>query len=273
MPEADRNRQGLGATVNDTVARLMVRTLGPLLRARGDGDSGFLDPKNRSHSDAMYGLTTEHWRRVVRTFGVVDFQTVLDVACGSGDLLAPLAESNSKVVGVDLDAEMLDLARARSSSAGNVEIREMSAESLAFDDGSFDAVTCFSALPYLDQERAISEIARVLRPGGRLVLGTVGSGYYVKHIAEGARHEDLDAIRYGLDPILVSAGRAMSRGRLAPTSLRTWSPRTVRRALEAHGLKVDRSVHDVDVINPGWPTSVLALPVYFVVFASKRAQS
>ena len=266
----NRERQSLGATVNAVVPRLLSRTLGPLLRTRGDADSSFVDRLSATHTEAMLTLSDDHWDRLIRALGLTGHQAILDVGCGSGAWLKQLAALNTRVVGVDVEDDALDIARTRSSSADNVEIRKMGAESLDFADGTFDALACLGVLPYVDQPAAIDEMARVLRRNGRLVLGTAGPGYYTKHIAEGIRHDRVDAIRYGLDPILVAWGRALGGKRIAPTSLRSWSPRAVRRLLEGHGFEVERIARDVDAADPSWPKSFLGRPVYFIAFATKR---
>ena len=267
------NGRGVGAIVTSALPRVLSATLGPILRARGEGDPGFLDPSRRSHADAMSALTRDHWDRLVRAYGLTERGVLLDVACGSGDWLPTLAASNSRVVGVDLDTAMLELARERCGGVENVEIHAMPAESLEFADASFDAVTCFSALPYLDQDRALAEMTRVLRPGGRFVVGTVGSGYYAKHVAEGIRHGDSKAVTYGLDAMLVAAGRAVRGRSFAPASLQAWSPRAVRRLLEDHGLSVERVARDTDAIDPRWPRSFAGRPMYSVTFATKGGRS
>ena len=269
--EAQRVRQGFGAAVHTTVPRLLSRVLGPLLRVRANSGRAFLDRHSHTHEDAMLALSDDHWDRLIRALGLAGLGPILDVGCGSGAWLPPLASLNARVVGIDIDDRVLDIARARSARADNVEIRQMPAESLDFADGTFDAVTCLTVLPYVDQPVAVAEMARVLRPGGRLVVGTVGFGYYAKHIVEGIRHEELDAVRYGLDPILVAGGRAIGGSSVAPTSVRSWSPRAVRRLLEGRGLAVDRVLRDVDAVDPGWPKTVLGRPVYFITFATKRA--
>lgn len=260
-------RPGLGRAFIATLTRLLSRTLGPLLRLRTDDDSTFLDRLSQTHSDAIDALSDDHWERLIRVVGLVGVHAILDVGCGSGAWLTPLARLNTRVVGVDVDDALLDVARTNSSGAENVEIWNMSAEALRFADQSFDAVTCFSVLPYVDQPVAFGEMARVLRPNGRLLLGTPGPGYYAKHVAEGIRHERPDAIRYGLDPMLVAASRALVGTKVAPGSLQCWSPRAVRRLLESQGFTVDRVVRDVHAADPSWPRSFLGLPVYFIVFA------
>lgn len=259
------------ATLQDAASRVVMHALGPPLRAVAEGDSAFLDRRTRStHTDSMFSQPDEHWERLLRSVGLAGNRAVLDVACGPGAWLPVMARLNDRVVAVDIDDDLLAHARARCEGISNVEIAKMSAERLELLDGAFDAVACFSSLPYFQQEPAVAEMARVLEPGGRLVVGTVGPGYYSKHVAEGARQRDVSAVRYGLDPIVVSVARAVGGRRALPRSLKAWTPRAVRRLLERHGLVVDRVVTDVDPIEPSWAENHFGQPVYFVVFATRR---
>jgi SAM-dependent methyltransferase len=221
----------------------------------------------------MLAFPHEHWQRLIHSVGLVAANAILDVGCGPGAWLPALARVNRRVVGVDIDDEALEIARRLCSQHSNVEVLRMPAESLEFEDGSFDVVACFGTLPYIGQPAAVGEMARVLEPGGRLVLGTPGSGYYARHITEGAAQDDRDAIRYGLDPMLVALGRNLGGRRIAAGSLRSWSPRAVRRLLERHGFAVDRVIRDVTPVDPSWPESFLGRPLYFIVFATKSHAS
>ena len=271
LPRDPGPRRRLAEILYAKLPRYLSLTLGALLRLGGRGDSRFLDRLDHTHTQAMLALSDAHWERLLRTLDLVGFRSVLDVGCGSGAWLLAMARLNAHVVGVDPDRGVLEVARAHCGGVGNVDIRQMGAESLKFDDDTFDAVMCFSVLPYVDQDAAISEIQRVLKPSGTLMIGTVGAGYYTKHVVEGIRHDRLDAIRYGLDPILVAAGRALRGNNLAPASLRSWSPRSVRRLLERHGFDANRGIRDVDAADPGWPKSFLGRPMYFVMVATQRA--
>ena len=100
----------------------------------------------------------------------------LDVACGAGALVVEVAPGVERAVGVDLSEGMLGLARARLADAEadlpNVEFVQAPSDALPFDDGSFTALACTTALHHFpDPQRSIDEMARVLAPGGRLVLG------------------------------------------------------------------------------------------------------
>lgn len=96
---------------------------------------------------------------------------VLEVAVGTG-LNFPHYDPELKVTGIDLSPAMLDIAGQRAAELGReVELREGDAHHLPFDDATFDTVVCtFSLCNIPDPHQAVTEMARALRPGGRLVL-------------------------------------------------------------------------------------------------------
>jgi len=96
---------------------------------------------------------------------------VLEVAVGTGRSLEFYAPGVT-LTGIDLSPAMLDLARARASALGrDVDLRVGDAERLPFDDASFDTVVCALGLCSIPHPaRAIAEMARVLAPGGSLLL-------------------------------------------------------------------------------------------------------
>jgi ubiquinone/menaquinone biosynthesis C-methylase UbiE len=103
---------------------------------------------------------------------------LLDVACGAGALVVEVAPRVERAVGVDISEGMLELARSRLRAAeedhplGDVEFVQGPSDRLPFADGSFTAVVCTTALHHFpDPQRSIDEIARVLDPGGRVVIG------------------------------------------------------------------------------------------------------
>jgi ubiquinone/menaquinone biosynthesis C-methylase UbiE len=96
---------------------------------------------------------------------------VLEVAIGTGRNL-PHYDSEASVSGVDLSPEMLALAREHAAELGReADLREADAAHLPFPDASFDTVVCALSLCSIpDPERAITEMHRVLVPGGQLLL-------------------------------------------------------------------------------------------------------
>jgi demethylmenaquinone methyltransferase/2-methoxy-6-polyprenyl-1,4-benzoquinol methylase len=106
----------------------------------------------------------------------------LDVATGTGDLAIELQGRGAQVVGLDFSERMLELARIKASriptpahpaepGASGLEFVQGNALELAYPDASFDAVTVgFGARNFADLDRGLAELARVTRPGGRVVI-------------------------------------------------------------------------------------------------------
>ncbi|MGY8665777.1 class I SAM-dependent methyltransferase [Bradyrhizobium sp. UFLA05-109] len=116
---------------------------------------------------------------------------VLDIACGTGNVTIPLARRGATVTGLDMTPHLLEEARARAAREGlRIRFDEGFAETLPYPDGSFDVVVSmfgimFSPLP----ATVASEIARVLRHGGRLALANwTPFGFGGKMQAVAARH-------------------------------------------------------------------------------------
>jgi demethylmenaquinone methyltransferase / 2-methoxy-6-polyprenyl-1,4-benzoquinol methylase len=113
------------------------------------------------------------WRRALAdALAPADGQRILDVATGTGMVAAELlARARCTVVGLDQSAEMLAGARARFAGAlgERVELIQGQAESLPFADASFDGLSFTYLLRYVDDPAAtLAELARVVRPGGRV---------------------------------------------------------------------------------------------------------
>src|SRR5919201_1040461 len=114
------------------------------------------------------------WRRfLVSRVEAGPEDVVLDVATGTGAVALELVRrTGCSVVGVDQSPEMLAAARARlvlAAATGRVRLVEARAEALPFEDEAFDALTFTYLLRYVDDPQAtLRELARVVRPGGRI---------------------------------------------------------------------------------------------------------
>jgi SAM-dependent methyltransferase len=111
-------------------------------------------------------------QRLVRRVGIGRDEDVLDVACGTGNAALRAAAAGGRTTGVDLTPELFDAGRALAAEAGvEIDWVEGDAEALPFEDRSFDVVLSTFGVMFAPRHAvAAAELARVLRPGGRLGL-------------------------------------------------------------------------------------------------------
>ena len=111
-----------------------------------------------SEAEALLGLLPETW-------------TVGDLGCGTGGAAAALAPFVRRVVAVDGSDAMLDAARRRLAPHPNVEVHRGELESLPLDEGELDAALLTLVLHHVPEpQRILAEVARVLAPGGRILI-------------------------------------------------------------------------------------------------------
>lgn len=128
----------------------------------GAGDFGVVAPRVISAS-----------LKVVEAAGIADGETVLDVACGTGNSAIPAAKLGAKVTALDIVPALLEQGEAAAAREGlEIEWVEGDAGALQFEDGSYDVViSVFGCMFAPDQQAAANEIARTLKPGGRMAIG------------------------------------------------------------------------------------------------------
>ncbi len=139
----------------------------------GDSETGQVSEEAAKVYEEVYlpALFQEWCPLVLQVANVTSGHHVIDVACGTGalaiaanDYVAP----KGSIVGIDINEGMLNIARSKSSY---VEWLNAPAETLPFNDNQFDcAISQFGLMYFENQESAIREMMRVLRPGGSLAL-------------------------------------------------------------------------------------------------------
>ena len=117
-----------------------------------------------------------YWRnQAIKTLKVNSPKIILDVATGTGDLAITALKLNpEKIYGVDISSDMLEIGRKKllkKNLQDKIELLEVDSEKLIFEDNKFDAVTVgFGVRNFENLEKGLSEMRRVIKPGGKLVV-------------------------------------------------------------------------------------------------------
>jgi SAM-dependent methyltransferase len=180
----------------------------------------------------------------------------LDLGCGGGLFVPLLAEHEWRVTGVDLSADQLQIARQR-VGAVTEELVQADAQALPFEDASFDAVVAMLVHTDIDRyDLAVSEAARVLKPGGRFVhVGT--HPCFVSPVARASEDGRLQLFsgyhetRLAFDSPAFARGAEGLRARVG-----TWQVplATLLNAIAGAGLRLERTIE-----SPDDPPTMLAI--------------
>jgi demethylmenaquinone methyltransferase/2-methoxy-6-polyprenyl-1,4-benzoquinol methylase len=122
-----------------------------------------------------FGIDLKWRRRVIKMVKETQPKFILDVATGTGDLAIAMADSNAeKIIGLDISAGMLQVGKNKINAKNldkRIEIVQADSEALPYPDGTFDAITvAFGVRNFENLEKGLSEIYRVLSPGGIFVV-------------------------------------------------------------------------------------------------------
>jgi ubiquinone/menaquinone biosynthesis C-methylase UbiE len=197
--------------------------------------------REREHFDRLAGEQGEAWwghlapagrkRSFRRASLVIDAaqikpgHRVLEIGCGGGFFTGnyiPMVASQAAVVAVDISPGLVDAARAKAVFAKhpNLSFEVQNVESLSYSDASFDAVIGSSILHHIDLPKALPELCRVLKPGGRFVFAEPNAlnpaiflekHFKIGHQADQASDDEESINRFTIRKILAAHGLEVER--------------------------------------------------------------
>ena len=135
---------------------------------------------DKTNTPTQMGIANEGLRRA----GLRGGMRFLDVAAGSGALSIPAARLGAQVLATDQSPVMLELLKERADQDGlNIETRVMDGHELELDDNSFDmAGSQFGVMLFPDMPKGISEMVRVVKPGGRVLMNVYGDPHKIEFL-------------------------------------------------------------------------------------------
>jgi SAM-dependent methyltransferase len=139
----------------------------------------------------------------------IEVDRVLDIGCGAGHELIPFVRDCGALgIGIDVVPETGRIGFelfAASVPQGKVTFVRGEAEALPFRNSCFDVVICRLALPYMENDRALAEMARVIRSGGILLLKIHHAAYYLNKMKEGLLSRDALSIIHSARVLLAGS--------------------------------------------------------------------
>ncbi len=193
--------------LDDAQVKLDRERAEEVIRARKHGQSWAESVAGRMDLHYSPGRTWEATARVLA--GLLELGDVLDIGSGDGVFAELIAAHARTVVCADLSPTVTAAARKRLASYANVKVEQADMHALPFEDESFDLVVMMHALTYAARPAAaVAEAARVLRPGGRLLLSSLGKHAHASAV-EPFGHVNLGFTQKELQKFIDKAGLSL----------------------------------------------------------------
>ncbi len=194
----------LRGQIDDRQTRIDRERAEEVVLARKHGQTWAESVAGRMELHYSPGRTWEATARAL--IGLLELGDVLDLGSGDGVLSELIASHARHVTCVDVSATVVAAARRRLANFGNVSVEEGDMHALPFADARFDHVFAMHALPYsVHPDAMLKEVARVLKPGGRLIVATLGEHHH-EEAMRAYDHVNLGLSPTALQSLLEGAG-------------------------------------------------------------------
>lgn len=187
-----------------------------------------LDANTRGFLKRTYSGDLGRYRKRLEAIRFTKLGRVLDAGCGFGQWSIVMARLNREVAGIDISPDRIRIASKIARSQGlKIDFLSASIGRIPHPDGYFDAIFCYGAIFFMDEEQAISEFRRVLKPGGKLYVCFNALGWYLFLIFRRGLHGDFFSLKEGLKTFWNQlrgsrkGSHVISRGRMRQVLMKT----------------------------------------------------
>jgi len=186
-------------------------------------------------------------------------ERVLDVGCGAGQEILPfLMERNARGVATDVAIDVGKVGRElyeRDAPRAHIDFLRCDAEDLPFPSGAFDVVVCRLALPYTHNARALAEVSRVLRPGGKYFLKISGVRWYLMELKQAIKERKVLSMIHASRVLIAGAIYHVTRRQplwRIPSRETFQTKWLISRELRRHGLSIQSETPDSNPVTPSF---------------------
>ena len=220
-------------------------------------------PNNDDYLSFIFQFSKEHYTARVEMAGFRGGRKVLDAGCGYGQWALALSGYNKYVIGIDRNQHMIKISNRlmKKFNVINTDFRVGILPDLEFDDEEFDYIWCWSVFMFVEREKTLKEFYRVLKPGGRLLVGccnSVGRWLYKCFNSLNPSHLDMHTLRYSMNALLKG-----HRDDIAPHYS---TLRSVKKSCEKNGFELIASGFDGYIDLSGRERKLPMFPERFLGF-------
>jgi ubiquinone/menaquinone biosynthesis C-methylase UbiE len=159
------------------------------------------DRRSETYDEKRFNYFRFMQKRVFSFMHLKECQHFLDIGCGTGWAVrcaANLVKEGGEAYGIDIAPRMIEKARENANGLKNVHFLQADAENLPFEDNFFDAIICTNSFHhYLHPLKVLTEVHRVLKPGGRIhILDLTSDGFLGRMIDRQYRKREREHVKY-----------------------------------------------------------------------------
>lgn len=188
---------------------------------------------DKEYAKMMYKKGLPFYANRIKELGFTGMDNVLDLGCGPGQWTIALAKHNKEVHGLDISENLLEI--ARELSPPRIQYDKGHAEKMFYPSNYFDGLFCHAVLQYTNPSLTISEIARVLKPKGKVYIAASTFWYFANIFMDGIHHTEL---RDSLYSILTTLHTTKKRLGFPSTTTTFFTKHELYSLFEKNGLEV-----------------------------------